>query len=338
MLKKKIISFASVLIIIIILTAFAIVKIKNKQFLNQNTEIIPDTTAPIIVLGDSYTVKTGYSKNLLDVIMSADDVDQNPKREIIGEYDLNNAGEYNLTYKIEDSAGNVTTKDFVLKVKDNYKYTESEISFQDAVKKYKNDATKLGIDVSKWQQDIDWQKVAEDGVEFAILRMGYQNGFDGEISIDPYFEKNVKGCMENNIPISVYLSSYAKTATEAKSQADWICGKLKEYNYSNVNISFDWENWNSFNKLGLSLNDINNIADTFMDECVNQGYNAMLYGSKTYLEAVWKNEKNYPVWLANYVDETSYSGKYRVWQFSQTGIVSGVKGKVDINVMYESFS
>ena len=86
------------------------------------------------------------------------------------------------------------------------------------------------------------------------------------------------------------------------------------------------------------MNDINNMADTFMDECVNQGYNAMLYGSKTYLEAVWKNEKNYPVWLANYVDETSYSGKYRVWQFSQTGIVSGVKGKVDINVMYESFS
>ena len=172
--KKKIILLVAVFIIIIILTILAVVKIKNKRISNQSNEITPDNTAPIIVLGDSYTVKTGYSKNLLDVIMSADDVDQNPKREIIGEYDLNNAGEYNLTYKIEDSAGNVTTKDFVLKVKDNYKYTESEISFQDAVKKYKNDATKLGIDVSKWQQDIDWQKVAEDGVEFAILRMGYQ--------------------------------------------------------------------------------------------------------------------------------------------------------------------
>ena len=334
--KKKIILFASsVVVIIIILTVFAVVKIKNKQILNQSNEIIPDTASPIIVLGDSYTVKTGYSKNLLDVIMSADDVDKNPKREIIGNYDLNTAGEYNLTYKIEDASGNVTTKDFVLRVKDNYKYTESEISFKDAVNKYKTDTTKLGIDVSKWQEDIDWQKVAEDGVEFAILRMGYQNGFDGEVAIDPYFEKNVKSCMENNIPIFVYLSSYAKTADEAKSQADWICEKLKEYNYSNVNISFDWENWTSFNKLRLSLNDINNIADTFMDECVKQGYKSMLYGSKTYLEAVWKNEKNYPVWLANYVDETSYSGNYKVWQFCQTGVVSGVKGKVDINVMYE---
>lgn len=334
--KKKIVLLVSILVIIIILilAVFAIVKIKNKQISNQNNEIIHDTTAPIIVLGDSYTVKTGYNKNLIDVIMSADDVDGNPKREIIGDYDLNTAGEYNLTYKIEDASGNVTTKDFVLKVKDNYKYTENEISFKDAVSKYKNDKTKLGIDVSKWQEDIDWKMVAGDGVEFAILRMGYQNGFDGEVAIDPYFEANVKGCMENNIPIAIYFSSYAKSIDEAKSQADWICEKLKEYNYSNVNISFDWENWNSFNKLGLSLNDINNMADTFMDECVSQGYKSMLYGSKTYLEDVWKNKKNYPVWLANYVDETSYSGNYKVWQFSQTGTVSGIKGKVDINVMY----
>ena len=122
--KKKIILFTSILIIIIILTVFAVVKIKNKRISNQNNEIIPDTTAPIIVLGDSYTVKTGYNKNLVDIIMSADDVDRNPKREIIGNYDLNTAGEYNLTYKIEDASGNVTTKDFELRVKENYKYTD----------------------------------------------------------------------------------------------------------------------------------------------------------------------------------------------------------------------
>ena len=333
--KKEIILIAIALALFIVAITFATVKIQNKRISNQNNGTIPDTTAPIIVLSDSYTVKTGYSKNLLDVIMSADDTDRNPKREIIGDYDLNTAGEYNLTYKIEDSAGNVTTKDFVLKVKDNYKYTENEIPFKDAISKYKTDTTKLGIDVSKWQEDINWKKVADDGVEFAILRMGYQNGFDGEVLIDPYFESNVKGCTDNNIPISVYFSSYAKSIDEAKSQADWICNKLKEYNYDNINISFDWENWNSFNKLELSLSDINEMADTFMDECVSKGYKSMLYGSKTYLEAVWKNEKNYSVWLANYVDTTSYSGNYRVWQFSQTGTVSGINGKVDINVMYE---
>lgn len=334
--KKKIVLTISILITIIIITIFSIVKILNKEKSDKNdTTISNDVTAPIIVLDNSYTVKTGYNKNLVDVIMSADDIDRNPKREIIGDYDLNTPGEYNLTYKVEDSAGNSTIKDFVLKVKDSYKYTESEILFQDAIRKYKNDKTKLGIDVSKWQEDIDWKKVADEGVEFAILRMGYQNGFDGEIAIDPYFEANVKGCMENNLPIAVYFSSYAKSVYEAKCQADWICDKLKEYNYSNINISFDWENWNSFNKLELSLNDINDMADTFMDECVSNGYKSMLYGSKTYLEAVWKNKKNYPVWLANYVESTSYKMDYKVWQFCQTGIIDGINGKVDINVMYE---
>ena len=136
---------------------FIATRIKNKTFSNQNNNSIPDTTSPIIVLGNSYTVKTGYSKNLVDVIMSADDIDKYPKREIIGDYDLNTQGEYNLTYKIEDASGNITSKDFVLKVKDNYKYSEDKILFKDAVNKYKNDTTKLGIDVSKWQENIPMQ-------------------------------------------------------------------------------------------------------------------------------------------------------------------------------------
>ena len=333
--KKKIVLIAVIFVVIVITAIFITVKIQNKRVLNKSNETVHDTTAPIIVLDDSYTVKTGYNKNLVDVIMSADDVDKNPKREIIGDYDLNTAGEYNLTYKIEDASGNVTTKDFVLKVKDSYKYTEKDISFKEATSRYKSDKTRLGIDVSKWQEDIDWKKVANEGVEFAILRMGYQNGFDGEVAIDPYFENNVKWCMDNNIPISVYFSSYAKSVDEAKGQADWICDKLEAYNYSNINVSFDWENWNSFNKLGLSLNDINDMADIFMDECVSRGYKSMLYGSKTYLEAVWKNDKKYQVWLANYVEDTSYMGDYKIWQFCQTGIVDGIGGKVDINIMYE---
>lgn len=101
-----------------------------------------------------------------------------------------------------------------------------------------------------------------------------------------------------------------------------------------MQISFDWENWSSFNKLGLSLKDINEIADVFMDTCRNLGYKAMLYGSKTYLNSVWQNTKNYPVWLANYVSKTTYEGKYNIWQCCQTGIIDGVTGYVDIDIMY----
>lgn len=335
--KKKIILIV-LLIFVIAISIFTILILKNRENNLENEEIkIVDTTPPIIVLDDVYVVKTGYDKSLIDVIMSADDIDPNPKREIIGEYDLNTTGEYSLTYKIEDNAGNVTTKDFTLRVKDNYTYSENDIYFKDAINKYKNDNTKIGIDVSKWQKEINWEEVKNEGVEFAIIRMGYQNGFDGEVLIDPYFEQNINGCVENNIPVAIYFSSYAKTAEEAKSQADWIYENLKTNNYTNLSIAFDWENWSSFNKLGISLNDINNIADSFMNECVNLGYKSMLYGSKTYLEAVWKNQNNYPVWLANYVAQTSYENSYKIWQFCQTGIINGISGYVDINVMYEDY-
>ena len=208
--KSMIIVIAITIIVIMCVLIGVFIGEKSKK-----TKEIKDTTAPTIVLGDTYTVKVGYDKNLLDVIISADDMDPNPKREIIGDYDFNTIGEYNLTYKAEDSSGNVATKDFVLKVKDKVSYTESESTFDNAISKYKNDNTMLGIDVSKWQGDIDWEKVANAGVEFAILRMGYQNGFDGEVLLDPYFEKNVEGCSKNNIPISVYFSSYSKTVDEA---------------------------------------------------------------------------------------------------------------------------
>ena len=337
--KYFLIILICLLIILIIGVGIFFANKNDEEMANVNNTIqepeIIDETPPIIILGDSYPVKKGYEKELVNVIFSADDIDPNPKREIIGEYDINTPGEYPLTYKIEDKSGNITTKDFILKVRENdVQYEEEDIDFKDAIKKYKTASTKLGIDVSKWQEEIDWAKVKNEGVEFAILRMGYQNGFDGEVLVDPYFAENLDGCKKNNIPVGIYFSSYAKSAEESKKHADWIYENIKGLNLDNLTIAFDWENWNSFNTLGISLNGINNIANVFMEECENLGYKAMLYGSKTYLNEVWQNPNNYPVWLANYVSETSYEKPYKLWQFCQTGHIAGISGAVDINVMY----
>lgn len=330
----SIIVVAIVLIILMIAIIYNINKDKQGETKNEleienvieeESVETSDTTAPIIIFsGESYTVETGYSKNLVDVIMSVDDIDSNPTRELIGDYDLNTAGEYNVKYKITDSAGNETTKDFVLKVVDDYVYesNEEDITFQEAVELYKTEDTKVGIDVSKWQGEINWEEVKEEGVEFAIIRVAYQNGFDGDVIEDPYFISNMEGCKENSIPIAVYFSSYAKTKEEAKNQATWVCNLLENYNFTNINITFDWENWTSFNTLAMSLEDINNIADYFMEECVNLGYKTRLYSSKIYLEKVWKNSNNYSVWLANYTKQTTYEGDYSIWQFCQTGTIN----------------
>ena len=124
--RKKMLFIVPILILIIIIMFFILKKPKNEL---EKEKIKLDQTAPIIVLDDTYVVKTGYDKNLVDVIMSADDIDPTPKREILGSYDLNTPGEYKLTYRIEDNSGNTTTKDFVLKVKNNYVYSEKDIKF-----------------------------------------------------------------------------------------------------------------------------------------------------------------------------------------------------------------
>ena len=165
--------------------------------------------------------------------------------------------------------------------------------------------------------------------------MGYQKGFDGEVLLDPYFEQNVNGCRQNNIPIAIYFSSYAKSKEESQNHAKWVYENLQKMNLANLTVAFDWENWNSFNTLGISLNNINDIADIFMEECENFGLKSMLYGSKTYLEEVWQNSNNYPIWLANYVSKTTYEKPYKLWQICQTGKISGITGNIDINVFYE---
>ena len=101
--------------------SFEYINVKNKRKMAEFTIKVVDTKLPQIFSGNSYTVKVGYDKNLADVLLSGDDADDNPTREILGEYDVNTIGDYNLTYCVTDSSGNQMKKDFVLHVKEKEK-------------------------------------------------------------------------------------------------------------------------------------------------------------------------------------------------------------------------
>lgn len=315
--------------------SFEYINIKNKnRTYNFNIEVI-DVNPPKIFIGDSYTVKEGYSKNLVDVLLSGDDIDDNPKREIIGEYDVNTVGEYDLTYVITDASGNETQKDFVLYVKEDKKEKPEEsekLYIADIINDYKTEDTKIGIDVSKWQEDINWEEVKEEGIEFAIIRMGYQTEYDGEYVIDPYFEDNIRGAKEVGLPVGIYFYSYAKNVNQAIDQAEWVRDNLKDYEID-LPVAFDWESWTSFNTTGMSFNTINKVANTFLDVLEEAGYKGMLYSSKNYLEKIWYPTE-YETWLAQYNKRSTYEGEYSIWQMSESGRVQGVKGDVDIDIMY----
>ncbi len=315
---------------------FEFFDIRNKKRSYEFTVKIIDINPPKIFSGSSFTVKVGYSKNLTDVLLSGDDIDDNPKREILGEYDFNTAGEYNLKYVVTDSSGNKTEKDFVLYVKEKIEDKQTErdtIEFADVINNYKTENTKIGIDVSKWQEEINWQEVKDAGVEFVMIRMGYQTEYDGEYKLDSYFNQNINGAKEVGLPVGVYFYSYAKNVKQAIDQANWVKENLKDYEID-LPVVFDWESWNSFNTTGMSFNTINKVANTFLDVISENGYKGMLYSSKNYLEKIWYPTK-YDIWLAQYNNKVTYEGEYSIWQMCDTGKIAGINEPVDIDIMYE---
>lgn len=315
--------------------SFDFINIKNKKRTAGFTIKVIDINPPQIFSGSSYTVKVGYNKNLTDVLLSGDDVDDNPVREILGEYDLNTVGNYDLTYVVTDASGNQTTKQFTLYVKEENDETTSKgksLPISDVLKNYKTETTKIGIDVSKWQQDINWNEVKNAGVEFAIIRIGYQTDYDGDYVLDPYFTSNIEGAKSVGLPVGIYFYSYAKNVDQAIEQAKWVKENLKDYEID-LPIAFDWESWTSFNKTKMSFYTINKVANVFLDTLEEMGYKGMLYSSKTYLEKIWYKTKH-ETWLAQYNSVSTYKGEYSIWQMSNLGKVNGINGDVDIDIMY----
>ena len=191
----------------------------------------------------------------------------------------------------------------------------------------------IGIDVSAWQGDIDFNNVKDENVEFAMIRVGYGYNSENENILDKRFYDNFAKAKESNIKIGLYFYSYAKSEKEAISQADWIVNKLNKQNID-LPIAFDFEDWQNFNSYNLSLTDLNNIAQAFMNRIEKHGYKSMLYGSYYYLQNIWDTQ-NKNIWLAHYSDKTDYPNDYQIWQLSNVGKVNGINTDVDINVLYK---
>lgn len=304
------------------------------------TITVKDITAPSIWLNSSYTVNTGYQGNIAEDITCIDDYDDHPKCSIEGIYDTETPGTYPVTFVAEDASGNVNKKNFNIIVKNKSESSTStpqekvytETLFTDVIDKYKNENTKIGIDVSRWQGDINYQAVKDAGVEFVFIKVGGTIGIDGEYYVDKKFIQNIEGFNEVGIPVGVYIYTYAHDEKTAIEDAEWILEQIKPYKVD-LPIVYDWENWGDVMEFKQSLWSLTRNAKIFLDRVAEDGYSGMLYSSKNYLEKAWL-ELEYDTWLAHYTEQTTYQGKYKYWQLCEDGIIDGIDGKVDIDVMY----
>ncbi len=209
----------------------------------------------------------------------------------------------------------------------------------DARKQYEASGRSFGIDVSKWDGNINWPVVKQSGVEFAMIRVGYRGTETGAIMIDPYFSKNIKGALANGIHVGVYFYSVAKNEMEALEEAKVVVDQIKPYRI-NYPVAFDLETFNRDRLSGVSNDQLNKNAVAFLNYIKGQGYTPMHYGSKSRFGSIWNMStlNNYKIWLAHYADKTDYRGKYNMWQYTSKGIVPGISSNVDMNIAYFKLS
>lgn len=189
-----------------------------------------------------------------------------------------------------------------------------------------------GIDVSRYQGEIDWKKVKASGVQFAMLRAGYGR-FDAQK--DAQFERNYKEAKAAGIPVGAYLYSYAKSVEDARSEAkaflQWVKGKQFAYP-----LAFDVEEAEQAQKGKQFVSD---IIRAFCETVEQAGYYVCIYANKywldNYIDADCK--KRYDVWVAQWAKTNTYNGAYGMWQYTSDGAVSGVSGRVDLDESYKDY-
>ena len=196
-----------------------------------------------------------------------------------------------------------------------------------------------GIDVSRWQYDIDWDKVARAGAEFAIIRVGYRGSESGLINADAYAQQNLKGAAEAGLDIGVYFFSQALTREEAEEEAYYVLDIIKDHNIT-MPVVFDWERVRNENSRSVETDrrTLTDCAKTFLETIELAGYNAMVYFNAHQSRNLYylSELKEYDFWLASYTDRMDFPYKVDMWQYTEKGRIPGIETDCDFNVYFPS--
>ena len=193
----------------------------------------------------------------------------------------------------------------------------------------------MGIDISKHNGTVDWNAVKNAGVEFVILRCGYRGSASGVLVEDEKFRTNIKGATAAGLKVGIYFFSQAVNEMEAVEEASLTLSLIKGHKIS-YPVYIDVEAANG-RADGLSAAERTKVVRAFCETVRDSGYTAGVYSNKN-----WFAEKmdtgafgNYRIWLAQYTESPTYTGRYEMWQYSSRGTIPGIKGDVDLNICYQ---
>lgn len=223
-----------------------------------------------------------------------------------------------------------------------HSYVTEELAFlSDGSLEYIRDGQVIsykGIDVSKHQGEIDWAKVAADGVDFAFIRVGNRGYGTGAIVEDAQFEANIKGAISNGIQVGVYFFSQAINEDEAREEAAFVLEKIAPYKVT-CPVVIDVEKVSDsearMNQISLEQRTANTLV--FLETVEAAGYEVMLYHNMEMGTLMLDLEQfeDYSKWFAYYNKEIYYPYAFDVWQYSDKGKVDGIAGDVDLNISFK---
>lgn len=306
----------------------AVIKVKTSKGLLANVKInVPDPYAQgknnkkvtrIDPISDNITLRQGSSVTLSYILYP------------IGAYDEVSFGSEDTSIATVNSNGVITgvsdgITNIILRTSSGKKAVCSVSVYSDYYK---------GIDVSKWQGDINWKKVSTSGIDFVMIRSSF-----GSTDVDIKLKQNVNGCEKYDIPYGFYHYTYARSVSEAKKEAKFFLKTIRGYSPEYpVVLDIEESFYNS-----MSRNDVTNIITAFMEELENAGYFAMIYSGAKFLTDNTYIEKltAYDIWVACWGDEerliSNYDYHYGMWQYSSTGKVKGIDGDVDLNYAFKDY-
>lgn len=197
--------------------------------------------------------------------------------------------------------------------------------------------TRRGLDVSEHQLEIDWQQVAQSGVKFAYIRLGYRGYTEGGLFDDAYFKQNIEGALANGLDVGVYFFSQAISTAEALEEARYVIDRLAGYKVT-LPVMFDWEKIEGGGARtdNLPSDTLNNCAVAFCEAVKNAGYTPGVYFNRYlgYYGFDLSKLTDYEFWLAVPGEFPDFYYRTDIWQYSFTDTVPGISTPTDMNMMF----
>lgn len=195
----------------------------------------------------------------------------------------------------------------------------------------------LGVDVSSYQKEVDWQQVKDAGFEFAMLRAGFRGyGTNGLMKEDSFAQTNYQNAKAAGLKVGAYFFSQAITVAEAIEEAQFLLEIVKDWELD-MPLVFDWECLaDNYRTVGVNARQLTDFAKAFCETVKGAGHRVMVYfnPNQSRKDMYLSELTDYGFWLAMYSDNMNYAYNVNMWQYTRSGSVPGIRGKADINLYF----